>query len=268
MTLPFNLNWVDILDILIVAIILYQIFRWLSGTIGMQLLRGLLIIFVIYLVSQQLGLKTLNWLMEKFVTVILIVVIIVFQPELRRALERIGRGRFFQKIGLGAAARGSATVRQIIDAVEKCSINKIGGLFVLEKTTGLGEFLESGVKIDAPISEELLLSIFTPNTPLHDGAVILQGDRILAAGCLLPLSQDNLIDRSLGTRHRAAIGASEQTDAFVIVVSEKTGVISIAENGQLQRAITKEILEEKLFQIYNPAPSKSKLFFWKKDKQK
>lgn len=266
--MPFNISWTDVLDILIVAVILYQIFRWLSGTIGMQVLRGLLIIFVLYIISQQLGLKTVNWLMEKFVTVILIVLIIVFQPELRRALERIGRGRLFSKIGLRLATKSSSIVRQIIDAVQKCSDEKIGGLFVIERTTGLNEFLESGIKIDAPINEELLVTIFTPKTPLHDGAVIIQGDRIAAAGCLLPLSESKLLDRSLGTRHRAAVGMSEQSDAFIIVISEATGNISVVENGRISRSATKEILEERLFEIYNPVPQKNKLLFWKKDKSK
>jgi diadenylate cyclase len=266
MTLPFGINWIDVLDVLIVAIALYQVFVWLKGTAGMQLLRGLFIIFIIYMAAQQFGLRTLNWLMEKFVTVILIIIIIVFQPELRRALERIGRGKIFSKIGLSFATKSSAVVRQIIDAVEKCSEEKIGGLIVIEVNTGLNEFLETGIPIDAPVSEELLITILTKGTPLHDGAIIIQGDRIVAAGCLLPLSESMLLDRRLGTRHRAAVGMSEQSDALVIVISEATGTISVAENGHLNRFLTKELLEERLFEIYKPNKEKVRFFFGKRKK--
>lgn len=266
MSFPFGISWIDIADVLIVAFLLYQVFVWLKGTAGMQLLRGLLIIFVIYIASQQLGLRTLNWLMERFVTVLLIVIVIVFQPELRRALERLGRGRFLSRLGIEFVPKSSAIVRQIIDAVEKCSLEKIGGLIVLERSTGLNEFIESGVKIDAPVSEELLITILTKGTPLHDGAIIIQGDRILAAGCLLPLSQSQSIDRRLGTRHRAAVGMSEQSDALVIAVSEQTGAISVSENGELNRFLTKEQLEERLFDIYKPQEKKVKFPFKRRKK--
>lgn len=268
MTLPFGIHWIDLIDILIVAFLLYQIFVWLKGTAGMQLLRGLFIIFLVYFAAQQLGLRTLNWLMEKFVTVMLIVIIIVFQPELRRALERLGRGKLLSRIGLSFGTKTSTIVRQIIDAVEKCSLEKIGGLIVLERNTGLNEFLESGVPIDAPVTEELLITILTKGTPLHDGAIIIQADRIAAAGCLLPLSESKLLDRRLGTRHRAGVGMSEQSDALVIVISEQTGTISVAENGYLNRFLTKELLEERLFEIYKPAEPRQRFFFGRRKKEK
>ncbi len=263
MNLPFGISWIDMIDIAIVALLLYQIFMWFKGTAGMQLLKGLLILFFVYITSQQLGLKTLNWLMDRFVTVILVIIVIVFQPELRRALERLGRGKIFSRLGFGFSfvQKNSAIVRQLIDAVEKCSEEKIGGLIVLERSTGLNEFLESGVKIDAPVSEELLITILTKGTPLHDGAIIIQGDRILAAGCLLPLSESKFIDRRLGTRHRAAIGMSEQSDALVIAVSEQNGAISVAENGCLNSFLTKEQLEERLFDMYKPEEKKIKFPF-------
>ncbi len=258
--MPFGIQWIDLIDILIVAFILYKLFHWLKGTAGIELLKGLAIIFLIYFAAQVLGLKILNWLMDKFATVILIVVVIVFQPELRRTLERIGRGRLLSNLGIKSASKSSAVVRQIIDAAEKLSEDKIGALIVIERNTGLNEFLESGIKIDAPVSEELLISIFTKGTPLHDGAVIIQGDRIAAAGCLLPISENRLLDRRLGTRHRAAVGMSEQSDALVIVVSEQSGTISIAENGLLNRFLTKEVLEEKLFEIFKPEEKKGFFF--------
>ncbi len=261
MNFPFGISWVDLLDVLIVAVLFYQIFVWFKGTAGMQLLKGLLVLFFVYIAAQQLGLRTLNWLMDRFVTVILIVVVIVFQPELRRALERLGRGRIFSRLGISFVPKNSAIVRQIIDAVEKCADEKIGGLIVLERSTGLNEFLESGVKIDAPVSEELLITILTKGTPLHDGAIIVQGGRILAAGCLLPLSESRFIDRRLGTRHRAAMGMSEQSDALVVVVSEQTGAISVAENGCLSSDLTKEQLEERLFELYKPDDRKIKFPF-------
>jgi len=246
----FSIRWLDILDILIVAAFLYQILLWLKGTGGMQLLRGMFIIFILYLVSQQLELNTLKWLLERFVTVILIVIIIVFQPELRRGLERLGRGRFMFRMKEGGGDKGSKVVKELIDTVMILSTSKIGALIILERNTGLNEFLESGVKIDGLVSTELLVSIFNPKTMLHDGAVIVQDERIVAAGCLLPLSTSESIDKRLGTRHRAAVGITEHSDAFVIIVSEETGVISIASDGYLTRFLSRDLLEEKLFEVY------------------
>ncbi len=266
MTLPFGIKFLDIVDILIVAFLLYQLFVWLKGTVGMQLIRGIFILLFIYFVSQQLGLRVLNWLMDRFVTVFLIVLVIVFQPELRRGLERLGRGSFLSRFGISFLPKNPVVVRQIIDAVQKCSEEKIGGLIVIERGTGLNEYIESGVKIDAPVSEELLITILTKGTPLHDGAIIIQGDRILAAGCLLPLTDNKSIDRRLGTRHRAAIGMSEQSDAFIIVISEQTGTISIAENASFTYDISKQQLEEKLFDIYKPEQKKRKFHLIQKNK--
>jgi len=261
---PFALRWVDLIDIIIVAVFLYYILLWLQGTRAIQLIRGLFVLFLIYFLGRVLGLHTVNWLFDKFVTVILVILIIVFQPELRRALERIGRGRIFLRLGLAPQSRGSWFVRHIIKAVETLSENKTGALIVLERNTGLSEYLESGIKLDAIISTEQLLSIFNMKGPLHDGAVIIQGDRIAGAGCLLPLSESKLLDKRLGTRHRAAVGISEASDALVIVVSERTGIISIAENGYLTRSVTKEMLEEKLFGLYKVQPWKIEFFPWRK----
>lgn len=267
MVTQITLRWLDIIDIIIVAYLLYQVLLWLRGTAGMQLLRGLLIILLFYIVAERFGLYTVHWLFEKFVTVILVAVIIVFQPELRRALERIGRGRFLMRLS-GAEAKSSRIVRHIIDAVEIMTEDKIGALIVIERNTGLNEFLESGVRLDSNVSEEMLLSIFSPKSPLHDGAVIIQGDRLMAAGCLLPLSDSLLIDKRLGTRHRAALGISEQTDALVVVVSERGGTISIAESGYLTRFLTKDMLSEKLFEAFSAAaPAFFAWFRKKRDRQ-
>lgn len=256
------LRWVDIIDIAIVSMVIYYLLMWLQGTRAITLLKGIGVIFMFYLFGKVLNLYTINWLLERLGTVILILIIIIFQPELRRALERIGRGKLLIRLGVVDQSRGSWFVRHIIRAVESLSQTKTGALIVLERNTGLSEFLESGIKIDAVVSVELLLSIFSPHNPLHDGAVILQGDRIAAASCLLPLSDSRLLDKRLGTRHRAAVGMSEQSDALVIVVSERNGVISIADNGLLSRQITKEVLEEKLFELYKVKPLRATLFPW------
>ncbi|KPJ64442.1 hypothetical protein AMJ44_12805 [candidate division WOR-1 bacterium DG_54_3] len=252
-TIPIDsltIRWIDIADILIVAILFYYILLWLRGTRAIPLIRGLILVLLIYLGGRLLGLYTINWLFDKFVAVIAIMLVILFQPELRRTLERFGRGRLLGSLGFAPVAHGSFFVRNIVRAVEQLSENKVGALIVLERITGLTEHLESGVRLDAMLSAELLVSVFNPKSPLHDGAVVIQGDRILAASCLLPLSESRLLDKRLGTRHRAAVGISELSDALVIVVSEKSGIISLAENGFLTRYLTKDQLEERLFSLY------------------
>ena len=264
--IPFEIRWVDLLDVAIVTVIIYYILLWLQGTRAVQLLRGLLVILLIYLLGRVMGLYTINWLFDKFIAVIIVMLIIVFQPELRRALERLGRGRILVRLGLAPGTRGSWFVRHIIRAVEHLSENKTGALIVLERNTGLSDFLESGTVLDSTITTEQLVSIFSPKSPLHDGAVIIQGERIAGARCLLPLSESRLLDKRLGTRHKAAVGITEQTDAFVMVVSERSGIISVAENGYLTRGVSKEMLEEKLFSLYKFEPMRFDLFPWRKRK--
>jgi diadenylate cyclase len=259
-TLPFALRWIDLADILIVATLLYYALYWLQGTRAIPLIRGLVLILLIYVAGRLLGLYTINWLFEKFVAIIAVMLIVLFQPELRRTLERFGRGRFLGTLGFSTAPHGSYYVRSIVRAVEQLAENKIGALIVLERMSGLTEYLESGVQLDAMLSSELLLSIFNSRSPLHDGAVVVQGDRILSASCLLPLSESRFLDKRLGTRHRAAVGISELSDALVIVVSEKSGIISLAENGFLTRYLTKDQLEEKLFSLYKVEKVNAEIF--------
>lgn len=263
-----TIRFLDVVDITIVSVLLYYILLWLRGTRAQTLLRGIVIVLVLYIGARFIGLYTINWLFDKFAAVLLIMVIILFQPELRRTLEKLGRGRLFKGLVFGVhAPAGSFFVRSLVRAVEQLSEDKTGALIVLEGNTGLNEYLESGIRLDSLISAELLFSIFQTKSPLHDGAVIMQGDRVLGSSCLLPLSESRLLDKRLGTRHRAAVGLSEVSDAIVIVVSETTGTISMAENGYLTRFLTKEMLEEKLFSLHR----EQKIDFhlpWKRHKRK
>ncbi len=265
--MPIQIRLLDIVDIAVVAVIIYYLLLWLQGTRGMQLIRGLMFILILYIAGRTLGLHTINWLFDKFATVILVLLIIVFQPELRRALERLGRARVLMRLGFAPERGGSWFVRHLMKAVESLAEAKFGSLIVIERDTGLSEFIESGVRLDSIITSEALFSIFQPKSPLHDGAVIIQGERIAAAGCLLPLSEIKLLDKRLGTRHRAAVGITEQSDAFVIITSERTGIISIAEGGLLTRSVSKEMLEEKLFSLYRVEKKERPLFFWQKVKR-
>lgn len=265
--MPFEATWVDFADVLIVSVLLYYVLLWLQGTRAVPLMRGLLLILIVYVAGRFAGLHTINWLFEKFAAVIAVMLVILFQPELRRTLERFGRGRFLGTLGFTPLPHGSLYVRHIVRAIESLSETKTGTLIVLERMTGLTEYLESGVRLDATLSTDLLLSIFNPRSPLHDGAVIIQGERILAARCLLPISDSRVLDKRLGTRHRAAVGLSETSDALVIVVSEKTGIISVAENGFLTRYLTKDLLEEKLFSLYKVEKGRNGLFAWKARKK-
>lgn len=254
-----HLRWImGFVDISLVAILLYYVLLWLRGTRAINLLRGIIIIIFIYAIAKVLGLSTINWLFDKFSAAILVVLIIVFQPEFRRALEQLGRGRLFTRIGF-APQPSSWYIRAIVRGIEQLAEDKIGALLVIERNTGLTEYLESGTRLEALLSTELLVSIFNKHSTLHDGAVIIQADRVLAAGCLLPLSESKLLDKRLGTRHRAAVGLSELTDAIIIVISETSGTISIAENGYLTRFLTREMLEEKLFTLYREQYSKFEL---------
>ena len=251
-------KWNDILDIIIVTLIIYQILLWFKGTRAIQLLKGLFFLLLLFLISFYFSLSTIHWLLSKFATVVLLLIIILFQPELRQALERIGRGRFFAPSSFQEKYKGMTIFKHIIKSVDYLSKNKYGALIVLEKTTSLDSYGESGIQIDSFVSNELLTSLFFPHAPTHDGAVIIQGNRILAAACLLPLSESSLIDKRLGTRHRAAIGLTEKTDAIVIAVSEETGIISLSENGNLTRYLSREALESRLLSIYETSKKSDK----------
>ncbi|MFC1771446.1 diadenylate cyclase CdaA [Candidatus Margulisiibacteriota bacterium] len=247
--LPLLKYFLIFLDVVIVFFIVYRLLTWITNTHAENLMKGLFWVFLVYITSHYLGLTTLNWLLGKFATVLVILLIIIFQPELRRFLERIGSsGNLFTP--LLEETRKTFLIKQILRAVEVLSQQRIGALIVIEISTNLQEYIDSGVYLSGQISSDLLVNLFWPKSPIHDGAVIIRENKIEAAGCLLPLSDSPLRDRRLGTRHRAAIGLSECSDALIIIVSEESGIISIAEQGNLTRYLTKEALETRLFNLY------------------
>lgn len=239
-----TVNILDLIDIVVVAYFLYRIYLMLKNTRAATLVKGLLVLVLFMLISRWLNLHVISWLLEKSMTVIMVALPVVFQPELRRALEQIGRGRLFNK----GSELDEQEMEEMLNAVANATVimsrRKEGALMVFERETGLEERIETGVAVDGLISDSLLLNIFEKDTPLHDGAVIIRGKRIVAASCLLPLTENRNLSQELGTRHRAAIGISEQSDAVVLVVSEETGAVSIARNGELMRYLTADDVKE------------------------
>lgn len=251
-----NIRIQDVIDIILVAMMFYKLFSLIRETRAEQLTKGIFALFVFAKLSGILKLYTINWILEHAMTVGVIAILIVFQPELRRGLEYIGRSRFFTKSFLEIKGESlSETVDEIVEAVASLSRQKIGALIVLERETGLNEVIETGTKIDGIVSSDLLINIFIPNTPLHDGAVIIREDTIRAAACFLPLTENMNISKELGTRHRAALGISERSDTLSIIVSEETGAISIAENGNIARHLDTKTLRQILMDMYKPKES-------------
>ena len=242
----------DIIDIVVVAYFLYRLYLMLKNTRAATLVKGLLVLVAFMIVCRTLNLHVISWLLEKSMTVIMFALPVVFQPELRRALEQIGRGKLFRKGSELDEQELEAMLEDVAAATKVMSKAKVGALMVFERATGLVERIETGVPIDGLVSSGLIQNIFVKDTPLHDGAVVIRGNRIVAACCLLPLTENRNLSQELGTRHRAAIGISEQSDAMVLVVSEETGAISIARNGELVRYLTvddvKEILRNAIVQ--------------------
>lgn len=244
----------DLIDILIVAYTVYYVYSMIKGTKAATLLKGLGVLIAFTMFSKWLNFHVINWLLQKSITVVLVALPVVFQPELRKALERIGRGKLFRKDDFDAEDLDKM-LTDLVSAVIIMARQKVGALIVIEQQTGLTEYMETGVALDGRLSKELLMTLFSHNTPLHDGAVIIRGSRIMSAACLLPLTDDRSLSKELGTRHRAGIGLSELTDAWVIIVSEETGTISLAHEGNLQRYLTANQLKE----ILNPVICESKM---------
>lgn len=244
---------IDVLDIVIVAYLVYKILGFIQETRAQQLVRGLVVLGIVFFLSDFLKLYLLNWLLRNFVTMGLFALIVLFQPELRRGLEQLGRRNIvsgqFRSLDKENAIE---VVKEIVAAVDDFSATRTGALVVFERETMLNDIIETGTIVDARISVRLLGNLFYEGSPLHDGAVIIRGDRIHAASCVLPLTEKKNIGRNLGTRHRAGLGVSEVSDALVIVVSEETGVISVAENGNFRRFMDLKSVEKILLGVYMP----------------
>lgn len=241
----------DVIDILIVAFVVYKLLGLIKQTRAEQLLKGVMLLVIATFVSDLLNLHTINWILKGTVALGAVAILIVFQPELRRGLEYMGRTKFMK----GPSNRldkekGKQVTTQIVKATESFSDEKVGALIVFERDTNLTDIAETGTLIDAEISEQILGNIFYEGAPLHDGAVIVKDGRIRAAGCVLPLTKNNNISKSLGTRHRAGIGITEHSDAITLIVSEETGIISMAEDGQLTRYLDLKTVEKKLLNMY------------------
>ncbi|NPV27326.1 MAG: TIGR00159 family protein [Firmicutes bacterium] len=250
----FSLNMLfAILDVAIVAYVLYKFFMLIKGTRAVQLIKGLVILMVFSTLSNWLHLQTVHWIMQKTWTMLFVALPVVFQPELRRALEQLGRGKFFaQSITTLGEEEMQQVIGEVTRAVQVLARNRMGALIIIERETGLEEHIQTGVKIDGVISAEFLVNIFIPKSPLHDGALIIRGDRVMAAGCFLPLTDDPDLSKELGTRHRAALGITEMSDAVAVVVSEETGVVSIAEEGRLTRYLDDKTLRDMLTKLLRP----------------
>ncbi|MCD8509208.1 MAG: diadenylate cyclase CdaA [Bacillus sp. (in: Bacteria)] len=260
---------VSVVDIALVAFVIYKAIMVVRGTRAVQLLKGITVILIVWFLSLQFGLNTLQWMMQQAVTYGLLAIIIIFQPELRRALEQLGRGRLFGKGSTADEEEVKETIEHIIKAATYMGKRRIGALLSIERETGMNDYVETGISLNAKLTSELLINIFIPNTPLHDGAVILKGKEIMAAGCYLPLSENPFISKELGTRHRAALGVSEVTDSLTLIVSEETGGISVTKNGEIHRNLDEDalrtLLENEL--ITNDQNSNSSRWQWggKKD---
>ena len=260
----------DLIDILIVSVIVYYLINLIRETRAMQLVKGIIFLFIAFFLSQWLKLNALNYILGGAMQIGAFAVIVIFQPELRNLLERMGRFKVGRIIDF-ASDTTEDDLHRVIDSIAQAAANmsatKTGALIVMERATRLGEYISTGTMLDANVSSGLLENIFVPNTPLHDGAVIIRNNKIVTAVCLLPLTANNNLSRDLGTRHRAAIGLSEVTDAVIIVVSEETGKISIALNGSLTRNLSRESLAKALKKIMSQKQETNekidKIMFWR-----
>ena len=232
-------NFVRLLDILAVWFVIYELIVLLRGTKAVQLFRGIVVIAIIKAVIVLIGLDTVSWIMDQIINWAVIAMVIIFQPEIRRGLEHLGRGSMFAR-GKRQNEDEERMIAELDKAIQYMAKRRIGALMSIKMDTGLEDYIETGIALDADITGELLINIFIPNTPLHDGAVIIQDNQIKVAAAYLPLSESNLIPKELGTRHRAAVGISEVTDALTIVISEETGEVSITKDNELMRGMTRE----------------------------
>ena len=264
-----DIRWTDVVEIIIVAFLIYQIMVWIKNTKAWMLLKGILVLAVFILVAAIFKMHTILWIAKNSVSILAMAAIVVFQPELRRALEKLGEKKFLTAIvpidkGKENERFSERTIDGIVSACFSMGKVKTGALIVVERAIHLTEYESTGIYLDCLVSPQVLINIFEHNTPLHDGAIIIRENRIVSATCYLPLSDNMEISKELGTRHRAALGMSEVSDALVIIVSEETGYVSTAKGGQLVRNVTPEYLRESLVRIQNKnAENKKMRKLWK-----
>jgi diadenylate cyclase len=239
-----SVSWWDLLDIALVSVLVYELLVLIRGTRAVQMALGASFLIALYFVSRSLQLETVNWVIRNLATYVVFAIIVLFQSDIRRALAHFGRAPFFRYFERAESA--DETLEELVVTATALSTRRVGALIVIERQIGLRNYIEGGIPLDAMVTYDLLASIFQPGTPLHDGAVVVQSDRIAAAACFLPLSVNPQVSRELGTRHRAALGVTEESDALAIVVSEETGVISLAVGETLERGLTAEVLRERL----------------------
>jgi diadenylate cyclase len=249
LALPFfslgEISWLDAIDIVIVAFLIYQLLQFIRGTHAVQMAVGALLLVVLYWASQVLNLETVNWLLRTFMPYLVFGIIVVFQAEIRKVLAHLGKAPL---PGMFGSERTEEVIDEVVLASTTLSGQRTGAIVVIERDMGLRSYIETGIALDALLTYDLLISIFNPGTPLHDGAVIIQGNRIAAAACFLPLTVNPALSRELGSRHRAAIGVTEDTDALAVVVSEETGTISLVAEGQIRRGLDGQGLKHALLE--------------------
>lgn len=265
--IPLRIEAADIVEIIIISFMIYSLLRWVKSTRAWQLMKGIIVILVFIALAAIFNLNTILWIVEKALNILLIGVVVVFQPELRKALEQLGRKKFFAGLFPDMAETNERfsdqTIQELVKATYEMAKVKTGALIVIEQETPLADYEGTGIKLDSEISSQLIINIFEHNTPLHDGAVIMRGNRLAAATCYLPLSDNMELSKELGTRHRAAVGISEVTDSFTIVVSEETGSVSIAVGGRLFRNIDGEKLKSHLVKLQNKQIDVKRFRLWK-----
>ena len=256
LNLQSSIRWIDVLDVSIVAFIVYRLLLLIRGTRAMQMLTGLGILGIAFFLSSTFELFTTHWLMSYFFDYLILIVIVLFQDDLRRALTNVGRNPFFAPT---TDLEEREMIEEVARAASRMAKERIGALIVIERETGLKNFIDTGSYIDAKVKSELLYSIFIPSSPIHDGAVILTNGRVAAAGCFLPLSKDPNIDKRYGTRHRAALGLTEDTDAIVVLVSEEAGEAHLVKNGKLMTNLNEAELAQSLAALLNLSPGRGRL---------
>ena len=239
--------WQPVVEILFMWLVLYGLLAFIKGTRAVPVVRGLILLIVLFILSQKLGLHAINWVLTKLFAFSAVAFLVIFQPELRRGLAHIGQNRFF-----GFFLREKEVIDQIVKAILYLSNRKIGALIAIEREVSFTAYVETGIRLDSKVSMELITTVFMPNTPLHDGAMVIKGQRIIACGCLFPLTQNPKGSKILGTRHRAGIGLTEETDAVCILVSEETGAIAMSIRGKLTRDLDEIVLRKILKNIYRP----------------